>query len=327
MTITAPHPWVAERNGQLRIGVQVFPLPNDPDPTESVFAAASVAEHSGLDAFLIGDHPGYHIEPWLHLAHIAATTSSVTLGSVVNCVFHRQPSMIARMSADLDRMSNGRSLLGLGIGWNAVEFAQLGMPFPSVPRRQDALDEAMTIIDGMFGPEPVTLHGEHWDVDGSHITSPPVQRPRPPILIAGAGRRTIQQVAQWADIANFGNSTNTGNVKDAEGYRTKLAAFGEACDAIGRPRESLLLSHFTSWLFLAETDTAARAKLDRQYPDGLTEEQTRTRIWGGADKVVAYFQDMAELGFEYFVVQVQDSRDLETIRLLGDVVRPRVTAG
>ncbi|HRA49012.1 MAG TPA: LLM class flavin-dependent oxidoreductase, partial [Thermomicrobiales bacterium] len=233
--ITVTHPWVAERKGKLRIAVQVFPLPSDPNPTESVFAAAAVAEAVGLDGFFIGDHPGYHIEPWLHLAHVAATTSSVQLGSVVNCVFHRQPSMLGRMLADLDRISNGRAMLGLGIGWNQPEFGMLGIPFPSVPQRQDALDEAMTIIDGMYGPEPFSFSGEHWQVQGAHLTSPSIQQPRPPIMIAGAGQRTIRQVARWADIANFGNSKNTGNVTSNDGYREKLAAFRTACEAINRP--------------------------------------------------------------------------------------------
>ena len=63
------------------------------------------------------------------------------------------------------------------------------------------------------------------------------------------------------------------------------------------------------------------------FPNGLTEEQTRTRIWGDPDKVIAYFRDLAEVGFQYFVVQVQDSRDVETIRLLGEQVMPAITRG
>jgi alkanesulfonate monooxygenase SsuD/methylene tetrahydromethanopterin reductase-like flavin-dependent oxidoreductase (luciferase family) len=321
------HPWVAERTGKQRFAVQVFPLPGDPNPTESVIEAALVAEAAGLDGFFIGDHPGYHIEPWLHLANIAARCPTVQLGSVVNCVFHRHPSMMARMAADLDRISEGRSVLGLGIGWNAPEFAQLGVPFLPTPQRQDALDEALTIITAMFGNDPVTFSGEHYQVTGAHITSPSVQSPKPPVLVAGAGKRTIRQVVRWADIANFGNSTNTGNVKDREGYLAKLAEFRAACEEANRPVESLLLSHFTSWLMLAETNELAKAKLDRYFPNGLTEEQTRTRIWGDPDKVIAYFRDLAEVGFQYFVVQVQDSRDVETIRLLGEQVMPAITRG
>src|SRR5919112_2307061 len=94
------HPWVAERQREIRFEVQVFPLTDDPNPTESVIAAGLLAEEVGLDGVFIGDHPGYHIEPWLHLAALAARTKRVQLGSVVNCVYHRHPAMLARMTAD-----------------------------------------------------------------------------------------------------------------------------------------------------------------------------------------------------------------------------------
>jgi len=316
------HPWVAARQDNVRFAVQAFPLPDDPNPTESVIEAGLLAEQVGLDGFFIGDHPGYHIEPWLHLSNLAARTANVQLGSVVNCVFHRQPSMLARMTADLDRISNGRVMLGLGIGWNADEFAQLGVQFRPVPERQRGLEEALQIIDGMFGPEPITFTGESWHVVNAHITSPPVQRPRPPILVAGAGEKTLHQVVRWADIANFGASKNTGNVSSDQATRQKLELIDRLCDEADRDPATLLKSHFTSWLMLGETDEAAKAKLDRYYPDGLTEEQHRTRIFGSPDTVIAYFQGLVDLGFRYFVVQVQDSRDLETMRLLGETVAP-----
>jgi alkanesulfonate monooxygenase SsuD/methylene tetrahydromethanopterin reductase-like flavin-dependent oxidoreductase (luciferase family) len=319
------HPWVAERQKQVRFAVQVFPLQDDPNPTESVISAGLLAENVGLDGFFIGDHPGYHIEPWLHLSNVAARTNRVQLGSVVNCVFHRHPSMIARMTADLDRISNGRVLLGLGIGWNEAEFGQLGVPFQSVPERQHALEEALQIIGGMFGPEPVIFQGEHWQVTNAHITSPPVQRPRPPILIAGAGKNTLRQVVRWADVSNFGGSKNTGNVQNDDQVRQKHDLIDRLCAEAGRDPGTLLRSHFTSWLMLADTDHAARTKLDGYFPNGLTEEQTRTRIFGSPETVTAYFRSLVELGFRYFVVQVQDSRDLETIRLLGEEVAPNVT--
>jgi alkanesulfonate monooxygenase SsuD/methylene tetrahydromethanopterin reductase-like flavin-dependent oxidoreductase (luciferase family) len=211
-------------------------------------------------------------------------------------------------------------MLGLGIGWNADEFAQLGVQFRPVPERQRGLEEALQIIDGMFGPEPVTFTGESWQVVNAHITSPPVQRPRPPILVAGAGEKTLRQVIRWADIANFGASKNTGNVSSDEATRQKLELIDRLCDEADRDPATLLKSHFTSWLMLEETDKAAKAKLDRYYPNGLTEEQHRTRIFGSPDTVIAYFRGLADLGFRYFVVQIQDSRDLETIRLLGEAV-------
>lgn len=318
------HPWVAERQAGIRFGVQVFPLPDDPNPTESVVAAGLLAEEVGLDGFFIGDHPGYHIEPWLHLAVVAARTTRVQLGSVVNCVFHRHPAMLARMTADLDRISRGRVMLGVGIGWNEPEFAQLGIPFEPVPERQRGLDEALEIITGMFSDEPVTFEGETWWTRDARLTSPPVQLPRPPILIAGAGKRTLGQVAEWADISNFGGSRNTGDVRTDQEIVAKLAEIDQLCAQMGRDPGTLLKSHFTSWLMLAETDEDAQAKLKRYFPGKLSEEHKRTRIVGSPADIVEYYRSLAELGFRYFVVQIQDSRDLETIELLGREVAPEL---
>jgi alkanesulfonate monooxygenase SsuD/methylene tetrahydromethanopterin reductase-like flavin-dependent oxidoreductase (luciferase family) len=171
----------------------------------------------------------------------------------------------------------------------------------------------------------VTLSGEHWHVINAQITSPPVQLPRPPILIAGAGEKTLRQVVRWADVSNFGGSRNTGNVQTDEQLSAKLALIDRLCAESGRDPATLLRSHFTSWLMLSDSDAEARAKLDRYFPRGLTEEQERTRIYGSPETVIAYFEGLAKLGFQYFVVQIQDSRDLETIRLLGEHVAPRFT--
>jgi hypothetical protein len=205
---------------------------------------------------------------------------------------------------------------------NTPAFQRPGESNPMIPERQRGLDEALEIIDGMFGPEPVTFTGEHWQVVNAHITSPPVQLPRPPILIAGAGDNTLRQVVQWADVSNFGSSKNTGNVQTDDDSRSKLLQIDRLCEQAGRDPSTLLRSHFTSWLMLAESDSAAKAKLDHYFPDGLTEEQTRTRIFGSPATVIAYFSSLIEIGFEYFVVQIQDARDVETIRLLGTEVAP-----
>lgn len=314
------HPWVIERRDDVRFGVQVFPLSNDPNPSATAIAAGLVAEEAGLDAFFIGDHPGYHIDPWLHLAAVAVQTERVSLGSVVNCVMHRHPAMLGRLAADLDRISGGRCVLGLGIGWNKPEFAQLGIAFEPVPARQRALDEAIRILDGMFDDEPVDLDGEAWTTTGAHVGKALARR-RPPLLVAGAGDKTLRQVARAADVSNFGSSTNTGNVREGAAPE-RLAFLDRACAEVGRDPADILRSHFTSWLMLGETREAAVAKRDRYYPDGLTEEQRRTRIVGTPEDATAYFRGLVSQGFQYLVVQVQDAGDVETIRLLGTEVAP-----
>lgn len=318
------HAWVAERRGEIRFGVQMFALPEDAEPTRRLLDAGRLADRLGLDAFFIGDHPGYATDPWVHLAALAVTTERITLGSVVNCVYHRHPAMLARLAADLDRLSTGRALLGLGIGWNAAEFAQLGLRFPPVPERQAALEEAIEIIRGVWSGEPFTFSGEHWHTIEGRVWPGPLQAGGLPLLIAGAGDRTLGQVARHADVSNFGAGRNVGRARTVEAIRERLAFLRLRCEAIGRPTDAILPSYFTTWLMLAETNEQAKAKLDRYYPNGMNEDQALTRIWGAPDRAVAYFDELIAAGMTYFVVQILDAGDLETMELLAREVLPRV---
>lgn len=319
------HEWVAARKDKVSFGLQVFALPEDPEPSKRVLRAGELAEELGFDAFFIGDHPGYQTEPWVHLGAIAARTQRIGLGSVVNCVYHRQPALFARLIGDLDNISNGRAILGLGIGWNEIEFKQLGLPFLTIRDRQEALDEALQIIKSMFGPEPVTFHGKHWRVEGAHYQARTVQQPMPPILIAGGGERvTLAQVARYADASNFGEGANSGKVRSASDIRHKFDVLRQHCDAIGRPFDSILRTHFTNWTMVAPTQAQANAKRDRYYPNGLSEEQKITRVIGTPESVLAYYQSLADAGFQYFIVQVLDAGDEETLRLLAKEVMPNL---
>jgi alkanesulfonate monooxygenase SsuD/methylene tetrahydromethanopterin reductase-like flavin-dependent oxidoreductase (luciferase family) len=319
------HPWVTARQSSINFGLQVFALPEEPEPTERVLRAGRLADELGFDAFFIGDHPGYQTEPWIHLGALAATTTKIGLGSVVNCLGHRQPALYGRLAGDLDRISHGRAILGLGIGWNLSEFKQLGLEFPSVKTRQEALDEALQIIDSMFGSAPIDFHGRHYWVEGAHFQRGSVQKPRPPILVAGAGEQvTLRQVARFADACNFGAGSNVGKVTENDGVKAKLAVLRGHCEEIGRPYDDILRTHFTSWAMLSPTEAGARAKLDRYYPQGLTPEQKITRIVGTPERVAEHYQGLVEAGMQYFVIQVLDAADEETFTLLATDVLPRL---
>jgi alkanesulfonate monooxygenase SsuD/methylene tetrahydromethanopterin reductase-like flavin-dependent oxidoreductase (luciferase family) len=95
---------------------------------------------------LITLHPAWGLEGWLPLAALAVKTERIRLASHVNCIFYRHPVLLARLTADLDHISSGRLIQGLGCGWDTNEFANFGMPFPPARERQAALEEAITII-------------------------------------------------------------------------------------------------------------------------------------------------------------------------------------
>jgi alkanesulfonate monooxygenase SsuD/methylene tetrahydromethanopterin reductase-like flavin-dependent oxidoreductase (luciferase family) len=321
------HPWVEKYQSRIGFAVQGGARTDDPDANEVVMRAGLLTEDVGLDGFCIGDHPGLSPEVLLHLAALARETTRIELGSIVYCIYHRHPVMFARQIADLDRLSGGRAVVGLGIGWNVPEFARLGMALPPVPERQRALEEYVRILNGVWGDGPFSFTGVTFSTADAVIAPRPIQQPRPPIVIAGGGEKvTLRQVAQFADACNFGASANTGAIRGAEAVARRFAVLRGHCDVVGRPYEEILRTHFTSWLILAETEREARAKREKYFPNGLTEEQTYTRIVGTPDQVVAYCAELVDAGVQYFVMQTQDASDTETIELLGREVAPRVRA-
>jgi alkanesulfonate monooxygenase SsuD/methylene tetrahydromethanopterin reductase-like flavin-dependent oxidoreductase (luciferase family) len=319
------HQWVREFRDRVGWGLQAFALPQAPDPASQAMAAGRRADSLGFDAFFLGDHPAYAPEVWLHLGALAMQTSRVRLGSVVLCAGYRPPVLTARLAADLDNLSGGRVILGLGHGWNATEFAQLGLPFRSVPQRQAALAESIEIIRGVWGPERFSYRGQYHSTERERVIPPPLQQPSPPLILAGGGERTaLRLVAHYADACNFGPGHATGLVRTTDEVRHKNAVLDRHCQEIGRDPRGVLRTHFTTWLMLAPTKSAAQAKLDHYYPEGINEEQQFSRVVGTPAQVAAYYQSLVDAGMEYFVVQTLDAADSETIELLAHAVIPRV---
>jgi alkanesulfonate monooxygenase SsuD/methylene tetrahydromethanopterin reductase-like flavin-dependent oxidoreductase (luciferase family) len=240
--------------------------------------------------------------------------------------------MTARLAADVDNLSSGRLTLGLGNGWDGNEFANLGLPFPPPRERQQALEEAITIMRGVWREEPFTFDGQHFRCTGARVSPPPIQRPALPIMIAGGGERvTLRQVARYADACNifqvdpFGQGFNQITPEVAAG---KLSILREHCAAIGRDYDTVLRTYGTGWTILAPDERSLEAKMARYFPDGI--EQRYTGTWrhfvSGAtpEQAVDHFRALRAAGIQYFIVETLDAADTETITLLAKEVAPHV---
>ena len=134
----------------------------------------------------------------------------------------------------------------------------------------------------------------------------------------------MRLVARYADASNFGPGHATGLARTHQEIRHKNAVLDHYCRDIGRDPRSVLRSHFISWLMVAPSDELAQAKLEHYYPRGLNDEQRHSRVAGSPETVAAYYQGLAAAGIDYFVVQILDAADTETIELLAREVVPRV---
>ena len=170
-----------------------------------------VADRAGYDSLWTGDHL-YAImtdpsestfESWSTLAALSQHTSRARIGSLVNCNNFRNPCLTAKMAVTLDHLSQGRFILGLGAGWFEQEHRSLGFEFQPILKRLRALDEACRIIKGMLTDGRASFHGSHYEIADAICSPKPIQRPRPPLMIAGRGENVLLKiVAEHADIWN-----------------------------------------------------------------------------------------------------------------------------
>jgi alkanesulfonate monooxygenase len=323
------HPWVEGLRGRVAFALQAVARGDDPSPGRQLIHAGRLAERHGFDAFFLGDHPAWAPDVWMHLAGVALSTERIRLGQMVAAVPYRTPLVTARLQSDLDHLSDGRSILGLGIGWNAAdyglganEFDRMGIPYPPTPERQAALDEAIHLIRGLWSGTPFTWSGEHYRASEASVT-PPVQAGGPPLVVAGGGKRTLGQVARLADACNFGPGP-AGNTDTPADAAERLARLDAACVEAGRDPADILRSHFTHWLIIAETEDAVAAKVSRYFPNGLDPFWGEYLVRGTPEQVAAWYQGFADAGISYFVVQTLDPMDEESISLLGGIVAPMI---
>jgi probable F420-dependent oxidoreductase len=191
-----------------------------PEPAY-VLETARRAEAEGFATFLIRDHLidepfGPQYAPWTTLAAVAQATTSLRVGSLVIDNDFRHPTVLAKEVTTLDQLSGGRVELGLGAGFLREEYRRAGLPFDANPVRVDRLAEALPVLDGLLRGKPVSYHGQHYQLDGFTSFPPPLQSPRPPMLVGGAGPRMLSLAARCADaVALLPSSLHRGELTDS----------------------------------------------------------------------------------------------------------------
>ena len=195
--------------------LRIFTEPQQGATYDQLLRIAQASEQLGFGAFFRSDHylgmgteglPG-PTDAWTTLAGLARETSTIRLGTLMTSATFRHPGPLAIQVAQVDQMSGGRVELGIGAGWFEEEHTAYGIPFPDTKERFDVLEEQLAVITGLWE----TAEGDRFSHAGAHYTvtdSPalpkPTQRPRPPVLVGGKGkRRTPALAARHADEFNL----------------------------------------------------------------------------------------------------------------------------
>ena len=161
---------------------------------------ARKAEGLGYASLAIADHLDDQFAPLPALMAAAAATDRLVLTPLVLANDFRHPAVLAKELATLDLLSDGRLEIGLGAGWMRSDYDQAGLHYDSAGTRIGRLGETVAVLKGLFADGPFSYRGAHHRIEAIDGLPKPVQRPRPPILLAGGGRRMLTLAAREADI-------------------------------------------------------------------------------------------------------------------------------
>ena len=292
---------------------------------------AHVTEQHGLEGLFRSDHYTAIIRPdadahdaWATLAGLAAITKRIRLGTLVSPATFRHPSVLARMAATVDNISDGRVEVGMGSGWYEREHEAHGFPFLDGKERFALFAEQVEVVVQSWTTE------ERFDHDGpayrlrSQLALPrPVQRPHPPLVLGGTVKpRFAALAAQYATEVNTLGAPN-------EELRERRAALDRACTEIGRDPATLGYSVMTS-CFLGETtadvlDRIARFQSMRgDDTDAGTVVRERRDRWlvGTVDEVAERIEELRAVGVSRVFLQHLNHDDDAMAALVGDRLLP-----
>ena len=170
------------------------------------------AEANGYSCLTMPDHFTDQLAPVPALMAAASATSTLRVGALVWDNDYKHPVVLAKELATIDLLSEGRLEIGLGAGWMISDYEQTGMAYDPAPVRIDRFVEGLEIIRRAMSGERFSFEGSHYRIDGYVGRPLPAQRPCPPILIGGGGKRVLGIAGREADIVGINGTMHEGRI-------------------------------------------------------------------------------------------------------------------
>ena len=311
--------------GSMRL--RIFTEPQQGASYGTLRRVAKAAEDLGFDAFFRSDHylrmgdgsgePG-PTDAWATLAALAVETSTIRLGTLVTAATFRLPGPLAVTVAQVDEMSGGRVEFGLGTGWFDGEHRAYGIPFPPLKERFDRFEEQLAIITGLWSTpvgQTFSYDGAYYSLTNSPALPKPVQRPKVPVIIGGAGaRRTPALAARYADEFNAA-------FQPAPDAAAAFERVRDACAAEDRDPASMIFS--TAQVVCCGKDEAELARRAAAIGRDLSDLRSNG-LAGSPSEIVDKLGAFADAGATTAYLQILDLADLGHLDLLASEVLPQV---
>ncbi|MET0903850.1 MAG: LLM class F420-dependent oxidoreductase [Acidimicrobiales bacterium] len=285
---------------------------------------AKLADDLGLDSLWVYDHfhnvpvPAHEtmFECWTTMAAISQVTSRIKLGQMVGCSPYRTPSLLAKITSNVDVMSGGRLIWGIGAGWYEHEFKGYGYPFLKASDRIGVLRETVEIVKAMWSEPDVRYDGRFFQLDGAQCDPKPIQQPHPQVLIGGGGEQlTLRVVARLADASNFGGKLHE--------FKHKTEVLQQHCKDVGRDYDEIQKT-MSGEIFIRETEAEVHAAGSRSFWGEPVESWTEGNLVGTPEQVAERIKAYVDLGCTGFYPWCSDYPDTETVRLLAEQVVPQL---
>jgi alkanesulfonate monooxygenase SsuD/methylene tetrahydromethanopterin reductase-like flavin-dependent oxidoreductase (luciferase family) len=313
---------------ELKFGVflpfYAFPSKKASETYTQMKKAVLEAEKQGYNSVWLDDHLMYGdwpiLESWTALSAFAMLTSSIRLGTLVNCNAHHHAALLAKAAATLDVISGGRLEFGIGAGCQEREHTAYGFQFADVQTRVIEMAEALEVTKRLWTQPKANFCGKKYKLQDATCEPKPIQKPHPPITVGGAGEKhTLRVTAQYADRADFGFLPS---VMD---YKEKLAVLERHCKDIGREfKEIERMVWLSGQVLVVNSQKEAKKTVAQLKPEGSPlEEFRRGTLIGTPRDCRKMIKDYADLGVTYFMLYFGDLPNLESMRLFAQkVIKP-----
>ncbi len=275
----------------MKFGAWLNPL----NPWQGIVAEAQHVEKTGWDGIWVADHfmplnPAELLAPvqeaWTVLAGLAALTSRVRLGTMVTGNTYRNPGVLAKQAAQVDIISGGRVVVGLGSGWQENEHTAYDIPFYTVGSRLRRLEESIQIIRSLFDNEKTTFEGKHYKFHDAPLMPKPVQA-HVPLLVGGGGEQiTLRIAARFADEWNVWGSP--------EVVAQKTAVLERHCEEVKRDPKQIKRSTQTLLMISDDKKAVELAKANSRMP----------LVAGSAEEIRDLIGRYRDAGVDEFIMPV-----------------------
>jgi len=292
--------------------------------------AAILAEKLDYDSVWMADHFTFGrdnemLEIWTTMSAIAALTQRVQLGCLVMCILHREPSVLAKMAATLDYISNGRLVLGMGAGWHEPEIRAYGLKFPPAGERVERTREGIRIMKAMWTENEPTLKGKYYSIERAICRPRPAQPGGPPVIVGALSPRMLKTAAEVGDGWNMSDDPSV------ELYKQKLVIINDWCKKFGKDPRTFL-NTWDGHVVIGKNQKEFEEKMSILRKTNLSGDaligpfeggqMLQNCISGTADKCIEKLKRLTEIGISHFSLYFLDYPSFDGITTFAEQVIP-----